>query len=37
MAREVVKEYEDLGVDELFFNPTIDDLDEAERLAEAVR
>ncbi|MFF0014991.1 hypothetical protein [Streptomyces sp. NPDC005374] len=36
-AHDVVKQYEDLGVDELFFNPTIDDLAEVERLAEAVR
>ncbi|MEV7891002.1 LLM class flavin-dependent oxidoreductase [Streptomyces sp. NPDC002817] len=36
-ARDRVKQYEDLGVDELIFNPTIDDLDEIERLTEAVR
>ena len=35
--RDVVKQYEDLGIDELFFNASTDDPDEVERLAEAVR
>ncbi|WP_206797493.1 LLM class flavin-dependent oxidoreductase [Amycolatopsis sp. MtRt-6] len=36
-VRDVVKQYEDLGIDELFFNAATDDPDEVERLAEAVR
>ena len=36
-VRDVVKQYEDLGIDELFFNASTDDPDEVERLAEAVR
>ncbi|WP_410611158.1 LLM class flavin-dependent oxidoreductase [Amycolatopsis sp. lyj-109] len=36
-VRDVIKQYEDLGIDELFFNAPTDDPDEVELLAEAVR
>jgi alkanesulfonate monooxygenase SsuD/methylene tetrahydromethanopterin reductase-like flavin-dependent oxidoreductase (luciferase family) len=35
-AKEAVKAYQDLGVDELIFNPSIDDLSEVSRLADIV-
>lgn len=35
-VKEAVKAYEDLGADELIFNPSIDDIDEVSRLAEIV-
>ncbi|MFF4357705.1 LLM class flavin-dependent oxidoreductase [Streptomyces sp. NPDC001604] len=35
-VRDVIEQYEDLGVDELLFNSSSDDPDEIERLAEAV-
>jgi alkanesulfonate monooxygenase SsuD/methylene tetrahydromethanopterin reductase-like flavin-dependent oxidoreductase (luciferase family) len=34
--KEVVNAYEDLGADELIFNPTLDDINEVSRLAEVV-
>jgi alkanesulfonate monooxygenase SsuD/methylene tetrahydromethanopterin reductase-like flavin-dependent oxidoreductase (luciferase family) len=35
-VRETVKQYDDLGVDEVIFNPATDDLTEVTRLAEIV-
>ncbi|GGJ58715.1 LLM class flavin-dependent oxidoreductase [Streptomyces brasiliensis] len=35
-VRATVKAYEELGVDELILNPSVDDLDEVARLADAV-
>lgn len=35
-VKEAVKAFGDLGVDELIFNPTTDDINEVARLAEAV-
>ena len=35
-VREAVTAYEDLGVDELIFNPSTDDINEVSRLAEIV-
>ncbi|GGM26109.1 monooxygenase [Streptomyces fumigatiscleroticus] len=35
-VRATVKAFEDLGVDELMLNPTVDDIDQVARLAEAV-
>jgi alkanesulfonate monooxygenase SsuD/methylene tetrahydromethanopterin reductase-like flavin-dependent oxidoreductase (luciferase family) len=35
-VRQTVTAFEDLGADELIFNPTIDDLDEISRLADLV-
>ena len=34
--KEVITAYQDLGVDELIFNPSTDDIDEVPRLAEIV-
>jgi hypothetical protein len=34
--RSVVKEFADLGADELIFNPATDDLDDVLRLADVV-
>ncbi|HEY6493935.1 MAG TPA: LLM class flavin-dependent oxidoreductase [Trebonia sp.] len=34
--KEVVNAYEDLGADELIFNPALDDINEVSRLAEVV-
>ena len=35
-VKQAVNDFAEIGADELIFNPTVDDLDEVERLAEIV-